>query len=132
MDTTGSGLVLQTSVVASDGAGDGGARHYLSSSSDLVLNMSFTNYSGRVPIPDATLIDEARQLAADPDVTVDDAADVPGVADQAVYLSYRSGSEGLKAQGNVFWILDGSALLTCYTVGTEGSPSLRLAHWTTC
>jgi hypothetical protein len=70
-------------------------------------------YTGPKPVPQATIVQLATQLASEPGVTVTTTAPVSGVGDQAEYLAANVSDSGVTFYADAIYIIYGNVASEC-------------------
>jgi hypothetical protein len=115
-----------TTIVPTNGDG-GGACNYEVSKTNIPLVIYFFEWKGPNPIPQSD-IEEALSQAAGTDLTINVAAPVTGIGNQAEYLEATGTGQGLHAVMHIFYVLEGAFIFDCFTysplsagfLGTQG------------
>jgi hypothetical protein len=112
---------LSITTIVPDNGDDGGSCTYKAGSTiDLTIFFITGHYSGPVPIPDNYVTNALAQAESLPGLTVNSSVPVTGVGDQAEFVSLTGSEDGLTAQFNLFYTLDGSVLFDCFTLSVNG------------
>jgi hypothetical protein len=91
-------------------------------------------YTGPKPVPEATIVQLATQLASEPGVTVSTTAAVSGVGDQAEFLAANVSESGMTFYADAIYIIYGNVASECvdFNLNTKPDDAAQQAALTQC